>query len=107
MSCRSEAAVMLRAPLAVPGAAAARVSRAGVEVGQAYLDTDGLCEGGAAGQGVKARVRVDSFARIPGRFPRVRSCLFVFVRACGAFAACRRATGGRKRRNPTFSGWGF
>ncbi|MFM0412730.1 hypothetical protein, partial [Paraburkholderia dipogonis] len=63
---------MLRAPLAVPGAAAVRVSRAGVEVGQAYLDTDGLCEGGAAWQGVKAQVRAYS-----GPFS---TCSFVSVR---------------------------
>jgi hypothetical protein len=44
MSCRSEAAVMLRAPLAVPGAAAVRVSRAGVEVGQAYLELTGYAK---------------------------------------------------------------
>ena len=44
MSCRSEAAVMLRAPLAVPGAAAVRVSRAGVEVGRAYLELTGYAK---------------------------------------------------------------
>ncbi|WP_286162065.1 hypothetical protein [Burkholderia sp. WP9] len=35
---------MLRAPLAVPGAAAVRVSRAGVEVGQAYLELTGYAK---------------------------------------------------------------